>query len=47
VQYRQQDGQPTRVDALRHAAMSDGRVDYAMAVVGPASPDPWVAREKK
>ena len=27
--------------------MSDGRVDYAMAVVGPASPDPWVAREKK
>jgi hypothetical protein len=27
--------------------MSDGRVDHAMAVVGPASPDPWVAREKK
>jgi len=27
--------------------MSNGRVDYAMAVVGPASPDPWVAREKK
>jgi hypothetical protein len=27
--------------------MSDARVDYAMAVVGPASPDPWVAREKK
>jgi hypothetical protein len=27
--------------------MSDGRVNYAMAVVGPASPDPWVAREKK
>jgi hypothetical protein len=27
--------------------MSGGRVDYAMAVVGPASPDPWVAREKK
>ena len=27
--------------------MSDGRVDYAMAVVGPASPDPWVARESK
>jgi hypothetical protein len=27
--------------------MSKGRVDYAMAVVGPASPDPWVAREKK
>lgn len=27
--------------------MSDGRVDYAMAVVGPASPDPWVAREKQ
>lgn len=27
--------------------MSNGRVDYAMAVVGPASPDPWVARERK
>ncbi len=27
--------------------MSNGRVDYAMAIVGPASPDPWVAREKK
>lgn len=27
--------------------MSRGRVNYAMAVVGPASPDPWVAREKK
>jgi hypothetical protein len=27
--------------------MSKGRVDYAMAIVGPASPDPWVAREKK
>lgn len=27
--------------------MSNGRVDYAMAVVGPASPDPWLAREKK
>jgi hypothetical protein len=27
--------------------MSNGRVNYAMAVVGPASPDPWVAREKK
>lgn len=27
--------------------MSGGRVDYAMAIVGPASPDPWVAREKK
>lgn len=25
--------------------MSNGRVDYALAVVGPASPDPWVARE--
>lgn len=27
--------------------MSNGRVDYAMAVVGPASPDPWTAREKR
>lgn len=27
--------------------MSNGRVDYALAVVGPASPDPWVAREQK
>ncbi|MEO6186438.1 MAG: hypothetical protein ABIP38_13910 [Steroidobacteraceae bacterium] len=27
--------------------MSDGRVDYAMAVVGPASPDPWLARVQK
>jgi hypothetical protein len=27
--------------------MSKGKVSYAMAVVGPASPDPWVAREKK
>jgi hypothetical protein len=27
--------------------MSGGRVDYAMAIVGPASPDPWVARERK
>ena len=26
--------------------MSNGRVDYAMSVVGPASPDPWVEREK-
>lgn len=26
--------------------MSNGRVDYALAVVGPASPDPWVEREK-
>lgn len=26
--------------------MSNGRVDYAMAVVGPASPDPWLEREK-
>ncbi len=25
--------------------MSGGRVDYAMAVVGPASPDPWVGRK--
>ena len=27
--------------------MSNGRVNYAMAIVGPASPDPWVEREKK
>jgi hypothetical protein len=27
--------------------MSNGRVNYAMAVVGPASPDPWLEREKK
>ena len=27
--------------------MSKGKVNYAMAVVGPASPDPWIAREKK
>lgn len=27
--------------------MSHGRVDYALSVVGPASPDPWVEREKK
>ena len=27
--------------------MSKGRVNYAMAVVGPASPDPWLEREKK
>lgn len=27
--------------------MSKGRVNYALAVVGPASPDPWVEREKK
>ena len=27
--------------------MSNGRVDYALAVVGPASPDPWVEREKQ
>ncbi|MFO7326397.1 MAG: hypothetical protein DIU62_011850 [Pseudomonadota bacterium] len=26
--------------------MSGGRVQYAMAIVGPASPDPWVEREK-
>jgi hypothetical protein len=26
--------------------MSKGKVNYAMAVVGPASPDPWIAREK-
>lgn len=27
--------------------VSKGKVNYAMAVVGPASPDPWVARERK
>lgn len=27
--------------------MSKGRVNYIMAVVGPASPDPWVERAKK
>ena len=27
--------------------MSKGKVNYIMAVVGPASPDPWVARETK
>jgi hypothetical protein len=27
--------------------MSKGRVNYAMAVVGPTSPDPWLEREEK
>ena len=27
--------------------MSNGRVNYAMAVVGPASPDPWVERARQ
>ena len=27
--------------------MSKGKVNYIMAVVGPASPDPWVERAKK